>query len=104
MITKTLTRDVVAPFTKTAYPSDLPAFHEDKIDSVTLYSPWWGPVPLTVAAYSAADWADGTKPDPTEIMFSESDRQWKANQWVVGPFGDVLELIARPYNERAPEP
>jgi len=104
MITKALTRDVVAPFTKTAYPSDLPCFDEDKIDSVTLYSPWFGPVALTVVAYSAADWASGTKPDPGEIMFSETDRQWKANQWVMGPWGDVLELVVRPYNERAPEP
>jgi hypothetical protein len=104
MITKILTRDVVAPFTKTDYPSDLPSFNEDKVDSVTLYSPWWGTIPLTVAAYSAADWADGTKPAAGEIMFSETDRQWKANQWIVGFFGDVLEAIVRPYNERAPEP
>lgn len=104
MLTIALTRDVVAPFTKTDYPTALPDFHEDKVSSVTLYSLWWGEIPLAVAAYSAADWADGAKPDPGEIMFSESDRQWKANQWVVGPFGDVLELITRPYNERAPEP
>jgi hypothetical protein len=104
MLAITLTRDVVAPFTKTAYPADLPAFDENKIDSVALYSPWIGPVPLTVAAYSAADWGDGAKPDPGEIMFSEADRQWKANQWVLGPFGDILELVVRPYNERAPEP
>lgn len=104
MLTKALTRDVVAPFTKTAYPSDLPSFHEDKVDSVILYSPFWGLVPLTVAAYGATDWADVTKPAAGEIMFSESDRQWKANQWVVGPWGDMLELVVRPYNERAPEP
>ena len=104
MLSKTLTRDVVAPFTKTAYPVDLPCFHEDKIDSVILYSPWFGTMALTVAAYNAADWADGAKPDPQEIMFSEADRQWKANQWVIGPWGDIVELIARPYNERAPEP
>jgi len=104
METVNLTRDVVAPFAKTAYPTALPDFHEDKVSSVILYSPWWGLTPLTVAAYSAADWADGAKPDPGEIMFSETDRQWKANQWVMGPWGDVLELIVRPYNERAPEP
>ena len=104
MLTKTLTRDVVAPFAKTAYPVDVPDFDEDRITSVILYSPWWGLVPLTVAAYSAADWANVAKPDPGEIMFSETDRQWKANQWVIGPFGDILELIVRPYSERAPEP
>lgn len=104
MLTMNLTRDMVAPFEKKAYPTDLPDFSEDRVSSVTLYSPWWGPTPLTVAAYSAADWADGAKPDLGEIMFSESDRQWKANQWIAGPFGDVLELITRPYNERAPEP
>lgn len=104
MLSKTLTRDVVAPFAKTAYPSDLPSFHEDKIDSVTLYSPWMGPAVLTPVDYDADDWADGAKPDPGEIMFSEADRQWKANQWIIGPWGDILELIVRPYNERAPEP
>jgi len=104
MLSKTLTRDVVAPFDKVDYPVDLPDFHEDKISSVMLYSPWWGVVPLTVAAYSAADWANVAKPDPEEIMFSETARQWKANHWVIGPFGDILELIVRPYNERAPEP
>jgi len=104
MLTKALTRGVVAPFTKTAYPSDLPCFHEDKIDSVILYSPWLGAVTLPVASYSAANWADGTKPDVGQIMFSETDRQWKANQWIVGPWGDMLELVVRPYNERAPEP
>lgn len=104
MLTIGLTRDVVAPFAKTAYPSALPDFNEDKVSSVILYSPWIGPVPLTVAAYDADDWADVAKPDLGEIMFSEADRQWKANQWVIGPWGDVLELVVRPYNERAPEP
>jgi len=104
MLTKTLTREVVAPFEKVDYPADLPDFDEDKISSVTLYSPWIGPVALTVVDYDADDWADATKPDLAEIMFSETDRQWKANQWVVGPWGDVLELIVRPYNERGPEP
>jgi len=104
MLTKTLTRDMVAPFEKKAYPTDLPDFCEDRVSSVTLYSPWWGTVPLAVAAYDADDWADGAKPDPGEIMFSEADRQWKANQWIMGAWGDVLELITRPYNERGPEP
>ena len=104
MLVINLTRDVVAPFEKKAYPIDLPGFSEDRVSSVTLFSPFWGAIPLTVAAYSATDWADGAKPDLGEIMFSEADRQWKANQWIVGPFGDVLELVARPYNERAPEP
>lgn len=104
MLSKTLTRDVVAPLEKVAYPADLPCFHEDKIDSVTLYSPFWGPVAIAVANYSAADWADGAKPNFEEIMFSEADKQFKVNHWVVGPFGDILELVVRPYNERAPEP
>jgi len=104
MLSKTLTRDVVAPFEKVDYPADLPDFNEDKISSVMLYSPWWGPVPLTAAAYSAADWANVAKPDVDEIMFSEVDRQFKVNHWVIGPFGDILELVVRPYNEKAPEP
>ncbi len=104
MLTKTLTRDVVAPFDKVDYPADLPNFDEDKISSVILYSPFWGPVVITVAAYDATDWANVAKPDVDEIMFSEADRQWKANHWVIGPFGDILELVVRPYNERAPEP
>jgi len=104
MLTETLTRDMVAPFEKKAYPTDLPDFSEDRVSSVILYSPWLGPTPLTVAAYDADDWADGAKPDFGEIMFSETDRQWKANQWIAGPFGDILELITRPHNERAPEP
>lgn len=104
MLTKTLTRDVVAPFDIVDYPADLPDFDEDKISSVIFYSPWWGPVVIPVAPYSAADWDDGAKPDVDEIMFSESDRQFKVNRWVIGPFGDILELVVRPYNERAPEP
>lgn len=99
-----LTRDLVAPLAKTDYPTHLPAFDEDKVNSVTLYSLFLGPTPLTVAAYSAADWADPTEPAAGEIMFSESDRQWKANQWIVGPWGDELLLDFRPYNERGPEP
>jgi hypothetical protein len=102
---KVLTRDDVAPLTKTAFPADVPDFNEDLITSVTLRSFWWGNAPLTVVPYNAADWANAAEPSGWgEIMFSETDRQWKANIWVTGTWGDLLELIARPYNERAPEP
>ena len=105
MLSKTLTKDDIGPLAKTAYPADLPDFHEDKVSSVILYSPWWGTIPLTVVDYDADDWADPAEPSSaTEIMFSERDRQWKSSQWVLGSWGDILELVVRPYNEKAPEP
>jgi len=102
---KVLTRDMVAPLTKTDYPADLPDFNEDKVTGVTIYSLWFGTTPLTVVAYNATDWAAATEPSGVnEIMFSEADRQWKSSSWVAGPWGDNLILDVRPYNERAPEP
>lgn len=105
MFTKNLTRDMVPALTQTTYPVDLPNFDEAKVDSVILYSPWFGTVPLTVVNYDATDWADPTEPSGVdEIMFDEGGRQWKSSNWVAGPWGDVLELVVRPYNERSPEP
>lgn len=106
MKTVCLSRDNIAPLVKTAYPEDALSFGGDEIVDCWVNSPWGWPLmntPLTVDEYNATDWADVTKPDvPEHIMFNGVTKEFKANFWLVGDFGDMLFVNTRMRGEMGP--